>query len=266
MLEWRECLHKASPLLTALGAGLAGDVAADTASASPTQLAGGVLETVACRDGHPVRLADHLSRLERSSRELYRRGLPMDIATLVNTAARQAGTGWSAVHIRLDPDGGIDLTTTTAQTTEAATPLRSVTRHGGLWRHRWAHTVRSDGGVGELDDHGVEPLFVAADGTVLETGYGNVFLLRADGTLITPPLRDDLLPGVTRRALLDYARDEARPVQIRGFDRTEMTANTAFWTNSISGAVPVASVDGVPLPAAVEQIAAFAQYLVEARR
>ena len=112
---------------------------------------------------------------------------------------------------------------------------------------------------------GVEPLFVAADGTVLETGYGNVFLLLADGTLITPPLRDDLLPGVTRRALLDYARDEGRPVQIRGFDRTEMTANTAFWTNSVSGAVPIASVDGVPLPAAVEQIAAFAHYLIDAR-
>ncbi|HZD98559.1 MAG TPA: aminodeoxychorismate synthase component I [Micromonosporaceae bacterium] len=266
MLEWRECLHKASPLLRALGAGLAGDAAADTASASPTQLAAGLLETIACRDGHPVRLADHLSRLERSSRELYRRGLPTDIAALVNTTALEAGTGWSAVHIRLDPHGGIDLTRTTAQTVEAATPLRSVTRHGGLWRHRWAYSVRSDGGVGELDQDGVEPLFIASDGTVLETGYGNVFLLLADGTLITPPLRDDLLPGVTRRALLDYARDEARPVQIRGFDRTEMTANTAFWTNSIGGAVPIASVDGVLLPAEVEPIAAFAQYLVDARR
>ena len=169
------------------------------------------------------------------------------------------------MHIRLDPDGEIDLTTTTAQTVEAATPLRSVTRRGGLWRHRWAYTVRNDGGVGEVDHDGVEPLFVASDGTVLETGYGNVFLLLTDGTLITPPLRDDLLPGVTRRALLDYARDEARPVQIRGFDRTEMTANTAFWTNSISGAVPIASVDGAPLPAAVEQIAAFAHHLLDAR-
>ena len=43
MLEWRECLHKAAPLLTALGAALAGDAAADTASASPTQLAAGLL-------------------------------------------------------------------------------------------------------------------------------------------------------------------------------------------------------------------------------
>jgi hypothetical protein len=170
------------------------------------------------------------------------------------------------VHIRLGPDGGIDLTTAAAQTVDAATPLRSVTRPGGLWRHRWgSDTVRSDGGIGELAHDGVESLFIACDGTVLECGYGNVFLLLAEGTLITPPLRDDLLPGVTRRALLDYARDEARPVQIRGFDRTEMTANTAFWTNSLSGAVPIASVDGATMPQDDELIAAFARHLVDAR-
>ena len=111
----------------------------------------------------------------------------------------------------------------------------------------------------------IEALFIAADGTVLETAYGNVFLLLADGTLITPPLRDDLLPGVTRRALLDHARDESRPAHLRGFDRNELTANAAFWTNSLSGAVPIASVDGVPLPRRDDQIAAFARFLVGAR-
>jgi para-aminobenzoate synthetase / 4-amino-4-deoxychorismate lyase len=265
MLEWRECLHKAAPLLAALGAGLAGDAAADTASASWAQLASGLVETVACRDGHPMRLADHLSRLERSSRELYRRGLPADIAAMVNTAAQQSGKGWSAVNIRLDPDGRIEVTATPAPTIDAATPLRSVTRRGGLWRHRWAHTVCGDGPAGEPALDGVDSLFVAADGTVLETGYGNVFLLLANGTLVTPPLRDDLLPGVTRRALLDHARDEARPVQIRGFDRAEMTANTAFWTNSLGGAVPIASVDGVPLRRTDDEISAFAQHLMGAR-
>jgi branched-subunit amino acid aminotransferase/4-amino-4-deoxychorismate lyase len=70
---------------------------------------------------------------------------------------------------------------------------------------------------------------------------------------------------VTRRALLDHARDEARPVQIRGFDRAEMTANTAFWTNSLGGAVPIASVDGVPLRRTDDEISAFAQHLMGAR-
>lgn len=262
MLEWRECLHKAAPLLSALGAVLAGDAAADAASATPSQLAGGLVETVACRDGHPLRLSDHLARLERSSRELYRRGLPANVAAMVNAAAKRAGTGLFAVHIRLDRDGGIDITAGPAGAEAAPTRVRSVTRDGGLWRHRWAATAGADTGSAELTGDGSEPLFIAADGTILETAHGNVFLLLSDGTLVTPPLRDDLLPGVTRRALLDHARDESRPTQIRGFDRNELTVNAAFWTNSLGGAVPIASLDGVPLRRRDDQIAAFTRHLV----
>jgi para-aminobenzoate synthetase / 4-amino-4-deoxychorismate lyase len=262
MLEWRECLHKAAPLLTAIGAGLAGDLAAGVAAASAAQRAGGLEETLGCRDGHPVRLADHLSRLDRSSRELFRRGLPLDLAAMVNATARATRPGWSSVRIRLGPDGRIDLSAAPAHPVRAAAPLRSVIRPDGLWRHCWAEPGRRHGPDNGLNHVGIVPLFVAADGTVLETGCGNVFLLMGDGTLITPPLRDDLLPGVTRRALLDYARDDERPVQIRGFGVTEMTANTAFWTNSISGAVPIASVDGVLLPRNDEQIAGFARYVI----
>ena len=264
MLEWRECLHKAAPLLAALGAGLSGDAAADTASASPSQFAGGLVETVACRDGQPRRLSDHLARLERSSREVYRRGLPANVAAMVNATAKQTGKGWFAVNIRLRADGGIDITAVPADIDATATRVRSVSRADGLWRHRWA-TARSHPRSNELADGPTvdrfDALFIAADGTVLETVHGNVFLLRADGTLITPPLRDDLLPGVTRRALLDHARDESRPTQIRGFGRNELRASTAFWTNSLAGAVPIASVDGAPLPRRDEEIAAFARFL-----
>ena len=183
---------------------------------------------------------------------------------MVSAAAQRAGTGRSAVHVRLDPTGRVDLTTGPMTTVGVATPLRTVARPGGLWRHRWADAVRADGSIGELARDGVESLFIAADGTVLETESGNVFLLLADGTLITPPLRDDVLPGVTRRALLDHARDEGRPVQIRGFDVAELTANAAFWTDSRSGAVPIASVDGVRLRRADDQIASFARHLIGA--
>jgi para-aminobenzoate synthetase / 4-amino-4-deoxychorismate lyase len=262
MLEWRECRHKAAPLLTAIGAELAGDLAAGVAAASVAQRAGGLEETLACRDGHPVRLADHLSRLDRSSRELYRRGLPPDLVAMVNATARATRPGRSAVRIRLARDGRIELSATPAGPVRTPAPLRSVIRRDGLWRHCWAEPGRRHGPDNELNYDGTVPLFVAADGTVLETGYGNVFLLMGDGTLITPPLRDDLVPGVTRRVLLDYARDDQRPVQIRGFDVTEMTANPAFWTNSISGAVPIASVDGIRLPRNDEQIAEFARYLI----
>jgi para-aminobenzoate synthetase/4-amino-4-deoxychorismate lyase len=262
MLEWRECLHKAAPLLSAIGARLTGDAATDAATPVAGQLSGGLIETLACHDGQPVRLADHLGRLDRSGRELYRRGLPPDLAARVTAAAARTGPGLAVVHLLLDPDGNIELSTARDEPVRTATPTRTVVRHGGLWRHRWADVGRADVPATEVATGGTGPLFVAPDGTVLETASGNVFLLLADGTLVTPPLRDDLVPGVTRRALLDHARDSERPVQVRAFDLAEMTVNVAFWTNSISGAVPISSVDGVPLRRSDKQIAAFMQHLI----
>jgi branched-subunit amino acid aminotransferase/4-amino-4-deoxychorismate lyase len=105
-------------------------------------------------------------------------------------------------------------------------------------------------------------VYVAADGTVLETDRGNVFLVEPDGTLVTPPLRDDLLPGVTRRALLDHARDGDRATRLRGFSVAELVTRPAFWTSSLSGAVPIRSVAGVALPRADDVVAALAAALI----
>jgi para-aminobenzoate synthetase / 4-amino-4-deoxychorismate lyase len=96
---------------------------------------------------------------------------------------------------------------------------------------------------------------------VLETVRGNVFLTEPDGTLVTPPLRDDLLPGVTRRALLDLTRDEGRPTVLRTFDAAELITRPAFWTSSLSGAVPIHRLDEVDLPRADGVIAGFAAAL-----
>jgi branched-subunit amino acid aminotransferase/4-amino-4-deoxychorismate lyase len=78
---------------------------------------------------------------------------------------------------------------------------------------------------------------------------------------VTPPLRDDLLPGVTRRALLDVARDEGRPTAVREFGLAELYGRPAFWTSSLSGAVPIHRVDGSELPRADELIAGLAARL-----
>jgi para-aminobenzoate synthetase/4-amino-4-deoxychorismate lyase len=249
MLEWRECLHKAAPLLRAAGGstetGHPGEPSAELARA-------GVLETLLSRDGAPLRLADHLARLDRSCRELYGAGLPPDVADRVLEAAKAVPLGSAVLRVVASPE--LTVRVTTGPAPAAITPLHAVTRlrGGGCWRHKW------------LDRRwAAEPaLFVAPDGTVLETERGNVFLIGRDGTLVTPPLREDLLPGVTRRALLDHARDTGRPTQLRGFDAAEMCARPAFWTSSLRGAVPIHRVDGADLPRADGLVAEFAQALV----
>ncbi|HKC28660.1 MAG TPA: aminotransferase class IV, partial [Jatrophihabitans sp.] len=248
MLEWRECLHKAAPLLAAAGSRPSSPMPVDGALR-----AGGLLETVLGVDGVPARLADHLARLDRSCRELFGAGLPPDAAERVSQAAKNVPVGRAVLRVTASP--GLDLTITAAPAPPRPSALNAVTRvrSAGLWRHKWADRSWTD-------DAG-DVLFVGADGAVLETARGNVFLIEDDGALVTPPLRDDLLPGVTRRALLDLARDDGRRSVLRTFDVAELSGKAAFWTSSLSGAVPIGSVDGVQLPRADDLVAAFAQRL-----
>jgi para-aminobenzoate synthetase/4-amino-4-deoxychorismate lyase len=282
MLEWRECLHKAAPLLGALGAAVSAEVATPDVPPTAEQLAGGLLETILAVDGVPLRLADHLARLDRSCRELYGAGLPAGVLARVRQAAQVAAPGRVAVRVvaqrvvaqrvvaqrvvaqRAGVSSPLAVTVSTAPAPAAHPPSSAylVTGRTGLWRHKWGDR----GYLARAEAAGVEaasvPLFVAPDGAVLETSRGNIFLLAPDGTLTTPPLRDDLLPGVTRRALLDAARDAGRPTQLRPFDVAELLGSAAFWTSSLSGAVPIAAVDGAPLPRRDDEIADLAAALV----
>jgi para-aminobenzoate synthetase/4-amino-4-deoxychorismate lyase len=252
MLEWRECLHKATPLIGAARASLATGL---SPAAKPTPLAAsGVFETILGVDGLPVRLADHLARLDRSCRELYGSGVAPDLAGRVHEAAKTIPSGRAVLRVLVVP--GHDAAVTAAPAPPLPAPLLACTRlrADGLWRHKWADRSWA------VD--AAEVLWLAADGAVLETDRGNIFLLGADGSLVTPPLRDDLLPGVTRRAVLDLARDEGRPTVLRTFDRAELLTRPAFWTSSLSGAVPIHRVDGLDLPRADEVVAHFAARLI----
>jgi para-aminobenzoate synthetase/4-amino-4-deoxychorismate lyase len=292
MLEWRECLHKAAPLLSAVGGrfssavrvspqgplaplGSVGDphassllaprsrdgglfaralIAWNSPTPDSTLVAGGLLETILGLDGAPVRLADHLARLDRSSRELYRTGLPPDLTDQVTQAAKAVPVGRAVLRVIVSADGTVEVGAASVGSPPGPLAARTAVRPAGVWRHKWAERSWAAG----HDD----VVFVGADGAVLETVRGNVFLIEPDGTLVSPPLRDDLLPGVTRRALLDLARDEGRPTDLRAFDVAELTARPAFWTSSLSGAIPIHRVDGIDLPRADDLVDSFAATLL----
>jgi len=241
MSEWRECRDKAAPLARAVRSVLAPDV---TTSASEANRRGGCLETMLAQDGRVLRCFDHLARLDRSLRELYGVGLPDDTGARVAMAAA-AGLGRRVIRVISD---GVDVSVTGAALGDRPTSstARTAARSAGLWRHKWAD--RSELSAIESEVGGDVPLFIDVDGAVLETSRGNVFLMLADGTLVTAPLRDDLLPGITRRALLDAAADNGWPTRIQTSAIDDILgARACFWTSSLSGLVAVTSVDGVAL-------------------
>jgi branched-chain amino acid aminotransferase len=66
-----------------------------------------------------------------------------------------------------------------------------------------------------------EALVMTPDGHASEASAANLFMVR-DGVVITPPVSDDILEGVTRKAILTLAKDLGVPTEVRSVDRSEM--------------------------------------------
>ena len=99
--------------------------------------------------------------------------------------------------------------------------------------------------VDEAGEHGAEEaIFLTASGHVSEGGGSNLYMVR-DGTLITPPVTDDILEGITRQTILGLARELGYPVAERSIDRTELfIADEIFFCGTGAQVAPCVKVDG----------------------
>ena len=90
-----------------------------------------------------------------------------------------------------------------------------------------------------------EAIFLTRDGHVSEGGSSNLFMVRG-GELITPPVSDDILEGITRDSLMRLAREElGLVVHERTIDRTELfIADELFFCGTGAQVAPCVSVDG----------------------
>ena len=92
-----------------------------------------------------------------------------------------------------------------------------------------------------------EAVMLTADGHVAEASSANLFVVH-DGEIATPPVADDVLPGITRGAVMRIARDAGYVVTERKIDRTELyVSDEVFFTGTGAQVAPVASVDGRPV-------------------
>ena len=88
-----------------------------------------------------------------------------------------------------------------------------------------------------------EAIMLNKEGYVADASGENVFIVR-DGTLITPPLSDCPLAGITRDSILTIAADLSVPTGQDHLARTDLyTADEAFLTGTAAELVPIRSVD-----------------------
>ena len=95
-----------------------------------------------------------------------------------------------------------------------------------------------------------DALMLTPTGHVSEASAANIFAVR-DGELITPPISDNILPGITRDTVITLARDMGFTVREQSLTRSELyIADEAFLTGTAAEIIPVASVDDRPTAAA----------------
>lgn len=108
-----------------------------------------------------------------------------------------------------------------------------------------------------------EAILLNENGHVAEGSTSNIFLVRK-GRLITPPVTDNVLEGITRSAVMELAeRELSMRVAERPVDRSELyIADELFLTGTAVGVAPVVRVDHRPVgDAAVGPIAGQLRHL-----
>lgn len=93
-----------------------------------------------------------------------------------------------------------------------------------------------------------EALVLTEDGHISEGSAENIFMLR-DGMLITPPITDNVLEGITRRSVMALAEQELglRVVE-RSIDRTEVfICEELFMTGTAAQVTAITRVDFRPV-------------------
>jgi branched-chain amino acid aminotransferase len=92
-----------------------------------------------------------------------------------------------------------------------------------------------------------EALVLTAGGHASEASAANLFVVR-DGVVVTPPVYDDILEGITRKAMIQLATDQGLPVEVRSIDRSELyIADEVFLCGTGVQVSPVVEVDHRPI-------------------
>ena len=253
--EYAECLTKAIPLLTALGARLDTEAAgtAPAAGLAPRPTAG-VFTSLVVTDGRTRGLAAHLDRLAASVARLYAKDLPGSLPA--DLARCLAGRPTGRLRITVRPVGGpLQATVEVVPLTPPpdAVTLRPVTVSGGIGAHKYRDRRLLAALTRQACLAPGEQLLLTDDtGELLETDRANLFAV-ADGVLLTPPADGRLLPGTTRAAIIQAARDSGIKVGFKPLTLDQLqAASEVFVTNAVAGILPVTAV----LPVTAEPAAA----------
>ncbi len=226
-----------------------------------------VYEVTAVLDRRLVDFAAHLSRLDRSLKEIaLRASLSHDeLRDLHHELIRRNDIGEGIVYLEISRGSAErdfaypeNATPTVVAFTEsrplianpyAATGVKVVTIPDLRWKRRdIKSTSMLAQAMGKQDAKlkGAYEAWMVENGCVTEGTSSSAFILDEAGVIRTQPLGPHILPGVTRRAVLRLAATQGVGLEERPFSVAEaLRAREAFMTAASAFVLPVVEIDGV---------------------
>jgi D-alanine transaminase len=226
----------------------------------------GVYEVIPAYHRVPFRLPHHLKRLQ-ASLDGIRLANPMDDEgwdTLVRALVARQPFDDQSVYLQVTrgvatrdhafPKGV--PATVFMMSNPLALPTRDQVEHGvavvTAEDNRWLRCdLKTTSLLGNVlmrqraADVGAVETVMFRDGWLTEASASNVLVVRG-GTIVAPPKDNQILPGITYDATLEFAREAGMPMDIRPVRREEALSADELWLSSSTKEVlAITTVDGV---------------------
>ena len=234
-------------------------------------MADGVYEVTSVLDGKLIDFAGHAARLERSLSELDMRS-PIgtgDLLEVHRELVRLNGIDEGMIYLQItrgapddrdfvfppeDTPPTIVLFTQNkpglADNPAAKRGVKVISIPDQRWGRRDIKTVQllyPSMGKMMAKAAGKDDAWMVEDGAVTEGTSNNAYIVKGN-TIVTRQLGNEILHGITRAAVLRFAREAQMKVEERAFTIEEaQAADEAFITSASTFVMPVVEVDGTSL-------------------
>jgi len=209
----------------------------------------GLFEAIRAYDGVPFRLEDHVERMRRSAEHFKIGFKPPDLAEVVGELCKRNHAPDAYVRLTLSGMGHLLVVV------RRRDPLPEAWYRSGAevmiapWRrdprsplvgHKTLSYLENVLTHEEAYRRGcADALYVGLRGELLEGCVTNVFLV-IKGKVVTPRLAQGILPGVTRKVVMELAKVRERKVRVKELWK----ADEAFLTNALIEILPVVKPPG----------------------
>jgi D-alanine transaminase len=233
--------------------------------------ADGVYEVTSVLDGKLIDFAGHAARLERSMGELDMVA-PVTMDELLDIhremmVRNDLTEGLIYLQVTRGSDGDRDFVfpdpdkvpsslvlftqaKSVAESTAAQVGIKVISIDDIRWGRRDIKTVQllyPSMGKMMAKAAGKDDAWMVEEGAVTEGTSNNAYIVK-DGKIITRHLSNDILHGITRRAVLAFAREAQMQVEERSFTIEEaQSADEAFVTSASAFVMPVVEIDDATL-------------------